>query len=483
MTNKDNNRQYKENRGPRKAPQDDYNEYNEYNEYNDYNDNNDYNDYNDSYDDSYDNNDSYDDGYDDDYDDNYDDGYDAGYAPRGARGYDDGYDDYDDGYDDGYGPAYRAKPANTKPIIIGVIAAILLVLAIIFVPKIIYALKPDAVISTKDMDIIIDVKGFDGHAVASGSLTGMPEISETKLKDRDYEILDSITYGDIEFDKNEGLKNGDKIVAKVKLISEKFKLKFDNDTIEKEMTVEGLAELVNSFAELPDDFTDRLDKRANKSIYDSLYKPDGLKIERLALMEKPMDEADIYEVSNSYEAKSRYRLLGVYKASFNESDWWSGTKHRKTQYYIMDSYNFQKANGKVISEFYFDGYYNNYDELVNNLGFKGYQLLDEKKAKEEPKEEKTDVKDDDDDKDDKDDKDEAKEETNDIGKTFYVKNEGNLREDYSLDADVIVKLSDGAEVTVNDEKHTDDGRTWYLVDAIDVDGAPYSGWISSRVLK
>lgn len=495
MTNKDNNRQYRENRGPRKAPQDDYNEYNEYNDNNEYNEYNDYN-YNDNYDDNYDdsydygyddgydNNDSYDDGYDndyddnydnndsydDDYDDNYDDGYDAGYAPRRARS-------YDDGYDDGYGPAYRAKPANTKPIIIGVIAAILLVLAIIFVPKIIYALKPDAVISTKDMDIIIDVKGFDGHAVASGSLTGMPEISETKLKDRDYEILDSITYGDIEFDKNEGLKNGDKIVAKVKLISEKFKLKFDNDTIEKEMTVEGLAELVNSFAELPDDFTDRLDKRANKSIYDSLYKPDGLKIERLALMEKPMDEADIYEVSNSYEAKSRYRLLGVYKASFNESDWWSGTKTRKTQYYIMDSYNFQKANGKVISEFYFDGYYSNYDELVNNLGSKGYQLLDEKKAKEEPKEEKTDVKD------DKDDKDEAKEETNDIGKTFYVKNEGNLREDYSLDADVIVKLSDGAEVTVNDEKHTDDGRTWYLVDAVDVDGAPYSGWISSRVLK
>lgn len=500
MTNKDNNREYRENRSPRKAPQDDYNEYNEYNDYNDNNYNDNYDDnYDDGYDDGYDNDDSYDDGYDNDdsYDDAYDndyadDGYDDGYAPRRARGYDDyddGYDDYDDGYDDGYGPAYRAKPANTKPIIIGVIAAILLVLAIIFVPKIIYALKPDAVISTKDMDIIIDVKGFDGHAVASGSLTGMPEISETKLKDRDYEILDSITYGDIEFDKKEGLKNGDKIVAKVKLISEKFKLKFDNDTIEKEMTVEGLAELVNSFAELPDDFTDRLDKRANKSIYDSLYKPDGLKIERLALMEKPMDEAEIYEVSNSYEAKSRYRLLGVYKASFNESDWWSGTKTRKTQYYIMDSYNFQKANGKVISEFYFDGYYNNYDELVNNLGFKGYQLLDEKKAKEEPKEEKTDDKDDDDDKDDKDEKadeddqDEAKEETNDIGKTFYVKNEGNLREDYSLDADVIVKLSDGAEVTVNDEKHTDDGRTWYLVDAVDVDGAPYSGWISSRVLR
>ena len=512
MTNKDNNRQYRENRGPRKAPQDsnydEYNEYNDNNEYNDYNDNNyddnyddsyddgydDGYDNDDSYDDSYDNDDSYDDSYDDgydndngydDYDDNYDDGYDAGYAPRRARSYDDGYDDYDDGYDD-YGPAYRAKPANTKPIIIGVIAAILLVLAIIFVPKIIYALKPDAVISTKDMDIIIDVKGFDGHAVASGSLTGMPEITDTKLKDKNYEILDSITYGDIEFDKKEGLKNGDKIVAKVKLISEKFKLKFDSDTIEKEMTVEGLAELVNSFAELPDDFTDRLDKRANKSIYDSLYKPDGLKIERLALMEKPMDEAEIYEVSNSYEAKSRYRLLGVYKASFNESDWWSGTKTRKTQYYIMDSYNFQKANGKVISEFYFDGYYSNYDELVNNLGFKGYQLLDEKKAKEDPKEEKTDDKDDDDDKEEKDDEDdqnEAKEETNDIGKTFYVKNEGNLREDYSLDADVIVKLSDGAEVTVNDEKHTDDGRTWYLVDAVDIDGASYSGWISSRVLR
>lgn len=509
-TNKDNNKQYRENRGPRKAPQDDYNEYNEYNDYNDNNYNDNYDDnyddsYDDNYDDGYDNDNDYDDnydnnysyddgydndnGYDDDYDDNYDDGYDAGYAPRRARGYDDGYDDYDDGYDDGYGPAYRAKPVNTKPIIIGVIAAIFLVLAIIFVPKIIYALKPDAVISTKDMDIIIDVKGFDGHAVASGSLTGMPEITDTKLKDKNYEILDSITYGDIEFDKNEGLKNGDKIVAKVKLVSEKFKLKFDSDTIEKEMTVEGLAELVNSFAELPDDFTDRLDKRANKSIYDSLYKPDGLKIERLALMEKPMDEAEIYEVSNSYEAKSRYRLLGVYKASFNESDWWSGTKTRKTQYYIMDSYNFQKANGKVISEFYFDGYYSNYDELVNNLGFKGYQLLDEKKAKEEPKEEKTDDKDDDDDKEDKeekddeDDQDEAKEETNDIGKTFYVKNEGNLREDYSLDADVIVKLSDGAEVTVNDERHTDDGRTWYLVDAVDIDGMSYSGWISSRVLK
>lgn len=460
MTNKDNNREYRENRGPRKAHQDDYNEYNEYNDYND-------NNYNDNYDDNYD------DGYDDSYDDNYD----------------DGYDDYDDGYDDGYGPAYRAKPANTKPIIIGVIAAVLLVLAIIFVPKIIYALKPDAVISTKDMDIIIDVKGFDGHAVASGSIVGMPEITDTKLKDRDYEILDSITYGDIEFDKKEDLKNGDKIVAKVKLISEKFKLKFDNDTIEKEMTIEGLAELVNSFAELPDDFTDRLDKRAKKSIYDSLYKPDGLKIERLALLEKPMDEAEIYEVSNSYEAKSKYRLLGVYSASFNESDWWSGTKTRKTHYYIMDSYNFEKANGKVISEFYFDGYYSNYDELVNNLGFKGYQLLDEKKAKDEPKEEKTDNKDDDDDKDDKeekddeDDQDEAKEETNDIGKTFYVKNEGNLRDDYSLDADVIVKLSDGAEVTVNDEKHTDDGRTWYLVDAVNIDGAPYSGWISSRVLR
>ena len=501
MTNKDNNREYRENRGPRKAPQNDnYDEYNEYNEYNDnnYNDNYDDNydyDYDDGYDDSYDNDDNYDDNYDDGYDnddaydDNYDDGYDDdydndyaddGYAPRRASG----YDDYDDGYDDGYGYQRAAKPVNTKPIIIGVIAAVLLALAIIFVPKIIYALKPDAVISTKNMDINIEIKGFDGHAVASGSLTGMPEISETKLKDRDYEILDSITYGDIEFDKNEGLKNGDKIVAKVKLVSEKFKLKFDSDTIEKEMTVEGLAELVNNFAELPDDFTDRLDKRANKSIYDSLYKPDGLKIERLALMEKPMDEAEIYEVSNSYEAKSRYRLLGIYKASFNESDWWSGTKTRKTQYYIMDSYNFQKANGKVISEFYFDGYYDNYDELVNNLGFKGYQLLDEKKAKEEPKEEKTDDKDDDDDKDDKDEKeDEAKEETNDIGKTFYVNNEGNLREDYSLDADVIVKLSDGAEVTVNDEKHTDDGRTWYLVDAVDVDGMSYLGWISSRVLK
>lgn len=493
MTNKDNNREYRENRGPRKAPQDNYNENNEYNDNNEYNEYNDYNDnnYDNNYDDSYDNN--YDNNYDDNYDDSYDDGYDNdnsyndGYDNDNI--YDDGYDDYDDGYDDGYGPAYRAKPVNTKPIIIGVIAAILLVLAIIFVPKIIYALKPDAVVSTKGMDIIIDVKGFNGHAVASGSLQGMPEITETKLKDRDYEILDSISYGDIEFDKKEDLKNGDKIIAKVKLASDKFKVKFDNDTIEKEMTIEGLAELVNSFGELPSDFLDRLDKRANKSIYDSLYKPDGLKIERLTLMEKPMDEAEIYEVSSSYDAKSKYRLLAIYQASFNESDWWSGTKTRKTHYYIMDSYNFQKANGKVISEFYFDGYYDNYDELVNNLGFKGYQLLDEKKAKEEPKEEKTDDKDDDDDKEDKeekddeDDQDEAKEETNDIGKTFYVKNEGNLREDYSLDADVVVKLSDGAEVTVNDEKHTDDGRTWYLVDAVDVDGMSYSGWISSRVLR
>lgn len=335
------------------------------------------------------------------------------------------------------------------------------------------------------MDISIEVKGFDGHAVASGSLNGMPEITESKLKDKDYEILDSISYGDIEFDKSEDLKNGDKIIAKVKLASDKFKIKFDNDTIEKEMTVEGLAELVNSFGELPSDFLDRLDKRANKSIYDSLYKPYGLKIERLALMEKPMDEAEIYEVSNSYDAKSKYRLLAVYQASFNESDWWSGTKTRRTRYYIMDSYDFQKANGKVISEFYFDGYYDNYDELVNNLGFKGYALLDEKQANAEPK--KSDDKDEDADEDkDKDkDKDDEKdeEETSDTGKTFHVKNEGNLREDYSLDADVIVKLSDGAEATVKDEKHTDDGRTWYLVDAVDIDGSSYSGWISSRVLK
>ena len=476
MTNKDNNREYRENRGPRKINKKD--NYDEYDDYNDYNDNNEYNDnnYNDNYDDNYDYDydDNYDDGYDDAYDNDYDDAYDDGY--------DDGYDDYDD-----YGPAYRAKPVNKKPIILGIAALALVLIAIFVVPKIIYALKPDALVSSKNMDISIEVKGFDGHAVASGSLNGMPEITESKLKDKDYEILDSISYGEITFDKSENLKNGDKIIAKVKLASDKFKIKFDNDTIEKEMTVEGLAELVNSFSDLPKDFLDRLDKRANRSIYGSLYKPDGLKIERLALMEKAMDEAEIYEVSNSYDAKSKYRLLGIYQASFNESDWWSGTKTRKTRYYIMDSYDFEKANGKVISEFYFDGYYDNYDELVNNLGFKGYALLDEKQANAEPKksDDKDEDADEDKDKDKDDEKDDEKdeEETSDIGKTFHVKNEGNLREDYSLDADVIVKLTDGAEVTVKDEKHTDDGRTWYLVDAIDVDGASYSGWISSRVLK
>lgn len=485
MTNKDDKREYRENRGPRKINTgDDYDEYNDYNEYNEHNEYNDaYDDgYDDNYDDGYDNADdnAYDDDYDDNYDDGYDDDYDRSKRPSRRESYDDGYDDGYDDYDD-YGPAYRAKPVNKKPIILGVAALILALIAIFVVPKIIYALKPDAVVSTKGMDIIIDVKGFDGHAVASGSLQGMPEITESKLKDKDYEILDSISYGDIEFDKSEDLKNGDKIIAKVKLASDKFKVKFDNDTIEKEMTIEGLAELVNSFGELPSDFLDRLDKRANKSIYDSLYKPDGLKIERLALMEKPMDEAEIYEVSNSYDATSKYRLLAIYQASFNESDWWSGTKTRKTRYYIMDSYNFQKANDKVISDFYFDGYYDNYDELVNNLGFKGYKLLDEKQAKAEPNKSE-DKKDDNDDKDDEDEKDDE-EVKNDIGKTFHVKNEGNLRGDHSLNADVVVKLSDGAEVTVNDEVHTDDGRTWYLVDAIDVDGAPYSGWISSRVLK
>lgn len=517
MTNKNKNNQYNENNK--------YNRNNKHNYADDYD-----NDYADDYADDYDNNyaDDYADDYDNDYADDYADDYDNDYADDYADDYDndyadeyaDDYDDkfskteinrnvkYEDDYDDDdfyseYGVARPPKPVNTKPIIIGIAIAVLAIIAFVVVPKIIHHFKPDAVITTDEMDIITEVTGFDGHATITGEKYGTPAISELKEKDTEYDILDSIEYSDIVFDKSEGLKNGDKVIAKMTMSSSKYKLKFDKDTIEKEITIEGLAELVNSFSELPKDFTDRLDKRAKKKIYDSLYKPDGLKIERVALLEKPMDEAEIYEVGNSSDARSKYRLLGVYKAMFNESDWWSGTKVRKTQYYIMDAYDFQKANGKVISEFYYDGYYDNYDELVNNLGFKGYELLDETKQKEEPKteepedeDEKSDEEDKnaEDDKTDEDDKNDEDEKTDDedksaeddksaIGKAFEVNGEGNLREDHSLDAAVVVKLRDGAYMNVKDVAHTDDGRTWYFGEASDIDGGMYTGWISSKVLK
>ena len=69
-----------------------------------------------------------------------------------------------------------------------------------------------------------------------------------------------------------------------------------------------------------------------------------------------------------------------------------------------------------------------------------------------------------------------------VGQTKYVKDRGNLRSGPGVNTSTVIELQDGAEVYIKKAQAEGDTRVWCFVDAVDVDGLSYTGWISNRVL-
>ncbi|WP_295148508.1 SH3 domain-containing protein [uncultured Peptoniphilus sp.] len=386
----------------------------------------------------------------------------------------DDYEDYD--FDESYNS--EPKEINKKFFIIP--GLIILVIILGFAGKMIYqSMKPDAVISTQNMDVGIYFDGYEGYGTAYGEILEFPKIVEVKNEDDRFEIQDIIYNLEVTLDKTEGLKNGDEVTATVSLPeSTNYKIKFDKDSYKKTSKVEGLETLINSIQDINEEALGRMDKLAKKVIKNYFSYKSDLKVEKIRVYEEKIPETEIK--NNIHD--SAYSLTNVYAISYYD-EWYS---EYQNDIFAYKFYNIKSSNGGII--FDYSRSYNGIelDELDNRLKFDGYTELQELRGKgltaaktEENKEA-------------------AKEEAPPqeveltemeklanslVGQTKYIKERGNLRNKASLSSDVIVQLPDDAEVEIKKAKAEGNARVWCYVRAYDLDGSTYDGWVSHKVLK
>lgn len=370
------------------------------------------------------------------------------------------------------------KPVNKKLLASILIAGILLISAIFIVPKVLYAMKPDAVISTKNMDIEIEVTGFDGNGTATATLVGEPEISEVKNVMDEDALLQYIKEQEVKLSKSEGLKNGDKIKAVFELKpNDRYKIEIDKDKIEKEIKVEGLEVFINSYKDIEPNIIKKLDQEFKSRINNDtgFWNVEKLRIQRLGSYEYKVSDNDIKTGNFSRED---YTFANVYKVSYRYFD------KAETEYVAYAANNFQEANGayrynvkNLISR-------DDLDDLLNSLQFDGYTKIDELKEEEAPKEEPTEAT-----------EDETEKENNEViasdklsriasnyeNTTRYVDKVANLRDGPSVNAPLIKTFKAGTPVQVLYTEINDNIRVWCYV-RVETSEEFYEGWMSHRVI-
>lgn len=374
------------------------------------------------------------------------------------------------------------KPINKKLLASILIVGILLISAIFIVPKVLYAMKPDAVISMENVDIDIEVTGFDGNGTATATLVGEPEIREVKKVMDEDALLQYIKEQEVKLSKSEGLKNGDKVKAVFEFKpSDRYKIEIDKEKIEKEIEVEGLEVFINSYKDIDSNIIKKLDQEFKSRINNDtgFWNVEKLRIQRLGSYEYKVDDNDIKAGNFSRED---YTFTNVYKVSYRYFD------KAETEYVAYAANNFQEANGayrynvkNLITR-------DDLDDLLNSLQFDGYTKIDELKEEEAPKEEPTEAT--------EATEDETEKENSEViasdklsriaanyeNTTRYVGNVANLRTGPSVNAQLIKTFKAGTPVQVLYTEINDNIRVWCYV-RVETSDEFYEGWMSHRVIN
>ena len=343
-------------------------------------------------------------------------------------------------------------------------------------------MKPDAVISMENVDIDIEVAGFDGNGTATATLVGEPEIREVKKVMDEDELLQYIKEQEVKLSKSEGLKNGDKVKAVFEFKpTDRYKIEIDKEKIEKEIEVEGLEVFINSYKDIDPNIIKKLDQEFKSRINNDtgFWNVEKLRIQRLGSYEYKVDDNDIKTGNFSRED---YTFTNVYKVSYRYFD------KAETEYVAYAANNFQEANGayrynvkNLITR-------DDLDDLLNSLQFDGYTKIDELKEEEAPKEEPTEAT--------EATEDETEKENSEViasdklsriaanyeNTTRYVGNVANLRTDPSVNAQLIKTFKAGTPVQVLYTEINDNIRVWCYV-RVETSDEFYEGWMSHRVIN
>lgn len=204
---------------------------------------------------------------------------------------------------------------NKKNIVIVLAAAAVVLVGILGFTLLGGMLKPDAVVSMKDMQVILDVEGKNGFGIAEAKIKGEPVVTEIKDPKKAGQIYDAVHNYDIKIDKSKNLKNGDKITVTVVVKGNSLNLKFDKKELKETVTVEGLEEIVNSAKDLDAKARERMTQKAKTAISESFYSDiKNLKVEKLKTFERPVPQE---ELAKEYSTQT-FSILEAYKVTFDE---------------------------------------------------------------------------------------------------------------------------------------------------------------------
>ena len=242
---------------------------------------------------------------------------------------------------------------NKKTIVLAIAAVAVVLVGILGFTLIGAMLKPDAVVSMKDMQIVLNIEGKSGYGKATAEVMGEPLVTEIKDPKQTAQIQKAVHEYDIKINKSEKLKNGDEITVTAVVKDSSLNLKFDTKELKKTVTVEGLEEIVNSAKELDTKVRERMTQKAKTDIGESIRSDiKNLKVEKLKTFERPIPEAELEkEYSNQ-----PFTILEAYKVTFDEKKFKLSTSdpeefEPRERVYVYEFSGFRKKGSAVDFDF------------------------------------------------------------------------------------------------------------------------------------
>lgn len=269
---------------------------------------------------------------------------------------------------------------NKKYIISGILGFIIIVGGIFGYKTINYMLKPDAVISLENMDMTLNISGYDGYGVVKADVSGVPTIKEVKDKKKYKEINSILKNYKVEYSKEKEIKNGDEITATLKFEDTKgLKLKFDKKELSVTAKANNLVEFVRDFKDV-EKHLNRMEEDAKKVFAKSSKYSDAknLKIERIAIYDMPLTEETINSaVMSKRGLDDYYKLCIVYKITGENKEILSEKLKPFEDFKYYEFKDFKKRGEAVTYSTSNEGYYvdKTLDDIENGLQIIGYKKV------------------------------------------------------------------------------------------------------------
>ena len=266
-----------------------------------------------------------------------------------------------------------------KYIISAIVALVIVVGGIVGYNTVTNMLKPDAVVSLADMNITLNISGYDGYGIAKVDVMGSPIIREVKDQKKIGKINQALVYK-VELSKDKGIKNGDEITATLKFEDTKgLNIKFDKTELTVSAKANDLREFVREFKDV-EKHLDRMDEEAKKSIGNSYRYNDvkDLKVEILSIYDLPFTEEQINSAVNAKESlDEHYKLVIVYKITGSQKEFLSEETKAFEDYKYYEFYHFKKRDDALTYSTLERAYLNNtkLNELENELKVDGYKKV------------------------------------------------------------------------------------------------------------